>query len=87
MAPLPRLAAPINVSPNAPYYCYIIADLNPQLQRRAKTAGLTPSPEGPVSGFFGYNSNYNAYIEVVSYDKMISDAEKRNTAFFDKLHI
>jgi hypothetical protein len=78
---------PIGVAPNTPYYCYIVADLTPQLQRRAKAAGLTPCPEGPRVGFFGYNPSYNAYVEVVAYDKMISDAEKRNTAFFDKLNI
>lgn len=78
---------PISVSPSPPYYCYIVADLMPQLQKRAKAAGLTPKPEGPMVGFFGYNPSYNAYVEVVSYDKMISDAEKRNTAFFDKLNI
>jgi hypothetical protein len=78
---------PISVTPQSPYYCYIVADLTPQLQKRAKAAGLTPSPEGPLVGFFGFNPSYNAYVEVVSYDKMISDAEKRNTAFFDKLNI
>ena len=78
---------PIGVSANPPYYCYVVADLTAQLQTRAKGFGLTPIPEGPAAGFFGFNPNYNAYIEVISYDKMISHAARRNTAFFDKLNM
>jgi hypothetical protein len=78
---------PISVSPGTPFYCYIVADLTPQLQRRARAASLTPCPEGPALGFLGFNPSFNAYIEVISYDKMISDATKRNTAFFDKLNM
>lgn len=35
--------------------------------------------------FFGYNSPRGAYIEVISYDKLIKDAKKRNQVLFDKL--
>ena len=36
-------------------------------------------------GYYGYNSNFNAYIEVISFDKLIITAKQRNRAFFDKL--
>ena len=31
------------------------------------------------------NNGDSAYIEVISFDKLLSDANKRNQAFFDKL--
>ena len=36
-------------------------------------------------GWFGYNNNYNAYIEVISFDRLVNAAKERNRAFFDKL--
>ncbi len=41
----------------------------------------TPDREG----FFGYNASKGAYIEVISYDKLVRDAKKRNQVLFDKL--
>ena len=38
-------------------------------------------------GFFGHNpdDDYNAYIEIISFERLISSAKERNRAFFDKL--
>ena len=36
-------------------------------------------------GFFGYNPNYKAYIEVISFNQLVKAAKERNRAFFDKL--
>jgi hypothetical protein len=36
-------------------------------------------------GYFGYNPNYKAYIEVISFDQLLNSAKERNRAFFDKL--
>ena len=36
-------------------------------------------------GFFGYKRSFNAYFEVISYSKLVADAEKRNKVFFQKL--
>jgi hypothetical protein len=38
-------------------------------------------------GYFNYIKNYNAYIEVISYQKMLKDAKIRNRILFDKLGI
>ncbi len=32
-----------------------------------------------------FHDKYNAYIEVISYDKLLTDAKKRNNILFDKL--
>lgn len=45
--------------------------------------GLSMTPD--KMGFFGYNNHYSAYIEVISFDKLLLEAEQRNKAFFEKL--
>ncbi|TKB72961.1 MAG: hypothetical protein E8D46_10815 [Nitrospira sp.] len=74
---------PIPIQNNMPFYCYIICDLTPRLKEWARNFNLKPTPDG--LGFFGYNENYGAYCEVVSYSKLIADAQKRNQAFFRKI--
>lgn len=74
---------PIIISQTSRFYCYIIADLTPKLQSICKKASYTPTPDN--LGYFTYNPNYNAYIEVISYDKLMNDAKKRNAILFQQL--
>lgn len=74
---------PLPIPSNMPFYCYIICDLTPRLKEWARTYNLRATPDG--LGFFGYNENYGAYLEVVSYTKLVIDAQKRNLAFFAQL--
>jgi hypothetical protein len=73
----------LNVPPQTPFYAYIICDLTKSLRTRALMAGLTQTPDS--LGFFGYSNNYGTYIEIISFDKLVSDAKKRNAVLFDKL--
>lgn len=73
----------IPISNDIPFTCYIVADITKTLEDQANQYTLTRTPDG--QGFFGFNKNYNAYVEVMSYTKMVSDAKKRNMAFFEKL--
>jgi hypothetical protein len=36
-------------------------------------------------GLFKYHEDFDVFIEILGFDKLISDAEKRNAAFFDIL--
>ncbi len=38
-------------------------------------------------GYFFYNNNYKAYVEIISFDRLVNEAKKRNKAFFDKLDL
>ncbi|MCX6076301.1 MAG: hypothetical protein NTW78_05355 [Campylobacterales bacterium] len=72
--------------PNAnklPGFCYIVADITETLIYRCKMANLTPTHDG--MGYFGFNKEFEAYIEVISFDKLVQSAKERNRAFFDKL--
>ncbi len=68
---------------NIAFYCYVIADITPSLAEMAALAGLTMMQDG--EGYFGYNSTYGAYIEVLSYEKVLKNAKQRNRVLFDKL--
>lgn len=68
---------------NAAFYCYVIADITDSLATDAENAGLNKTPDG--EGYFGYNAPRGAYIEVISYNKLVKDAKKRNQVLFDKL--
>lgn len=68
---------------NTPFYCYIICDLTPRMCEHALNASFIRTADG--LGYFGYNQNRNAYVEALSYTKLLSDATKRNRVLFDKL--
>ena len=68
---------------NTAFFCYVIADLTDSMIMDAENAGLILSADG--EGYFGYNESRKAYIEVISYNKLIRDAKQRNSILFDKL--
>lgn len=70
-------------SDKIPAYCYAICDIVPQLETKLQNMSATPTPDN--LGYYGFNQNLNAYYEVISYKKMLSDAEKRNQILFEKL--
>lgn len=74
---------PIPNAAQLPGFCYVLCDLTDTVRDRCKKHSMTPSHDG--MGFFHYNQNYNAYIEVISFDKLVQAAKERNRAFFDKL--
>ena len=78
-----RPITPSDILKNIPIYCYIISDLTEKMVKFSRNAQLRLTPDG--EGYFGYDLERKAYIEVVSYNKLIDDATKRNQILFDKL--
>jgi hypothetical protein len=76
---------PFRASAATPFYCYIVADITDSLRDQARFASLRRTPDG--LGFFGYNEEIGAYIEVVDFDKLIQDSKKRNRILFEKLNL
>jgi hypothetical protein len=66
------------------FICYVVADFTEKL---IEVVRLSPAnnPTSDGEGFFGYSREHNAYVEVVPYQKVLSDARIRNEAFFSKL--
>jgi hypothetical protein len=73
----------VPVSERVHFYCYIVADKTESLEQQAYKAELEKTPDN--QGFFGYKKHYRAYIEFISYTKLLADAKQRNRVFFDKL--
>ncbi|WP_237076733.1 ATP-binding protein [Mycobacteroides abscessus] len=74
---------PIPPTQDPPAFCYIIADLTDKMIERCEISNLRPTHDG--LGYFGFNDNAKAYIEVMSFDGLVNAATERNRAFFDKL--
>jgi hypothetical protein len=74
---------PIPPSHDQPAFCYVLADLTPTMVSRCEYASLRSTYDG--MGFFGFNEPHKAYIEVMSFDRLVKSATERNRAFFDKL--
>ncbi len=70
-------------SESIPGYCYIVCDLTDSVKARCEFLDLTVTSDH--MGYFGFHKIYKAYIEVISFDKLVHSAKQRNRAFFDKL--
>lgn len=73
----------VPISDGIHFYCYIVADKTEKLEQQAYKAELEKTPDN--QGFFGYKKHYRAYIEFISYTKLLTDAKQRNRVFFDKM--
>lgn len=73
----------IPIGKDIPFHCYIVCDITATLEKWAYDFELTKTSDN--QGFFGYKRQYNAYVEVISYTKMLAEAKKRNAVFFEKL--
>ncbi len=76
----------INVDPNTPFYVYIVCDITPSLERILRNREYIETPD--KLGYFTVKSQYyKAYLEVLPYEKVLNDAQKRNRILFEKLGI
>lgn len=80
-----RGGRPFRVHNTTPFYCYVVCDLTKRLEEQAENAGYTRTPDG--QGFFGYNPSLGVYVEVISFDKLLDDAKKRNRVLFEMLKL
>ena len=51
-------------------------------QTYSKPTKLTASPDS--MGYFDHNESLTTYLEIISFDKLITDAKKRNQLLFEK---
>lgn len=76
----------ILIAPNTPFYGYVICDLTSKVEKWLNDVkDFDPMPDR--LGWFRWFSNINLYIEVLSWDKILKDANMRNKIFFHKLGI
>ena len=73
----------IIVGPSTQFYLYAVCDITPNLRKVADDRDFVETPDG--LGYYRYHDRKRAYMEILSYDKIIQDAMKRNRILFDKL--
>jgi hypothetical protein len=61
----------------------IVADLEPSLRSLARRYDFNETWD--KLGLFKYHEDFDVFIEILGFDKLISNAEKRNAAFFEIL--
>lgn len=76
---------PIRASETTKFYLYAVCDITSSLDRVLERMSYTKTPDN--LGAYFYNKDLHAYVEVISYDKIWNDSEKRNKVLFDKLGI
>lgn len=77
----------ITINKNTQRQIYIIADLETTFESIIKKyfGWLIKSSDG--MGYYGYEPNSRAYVEVITYEKLLKDVRNRNRIFFEKLGI
>ena len=76
----------INISDNTPFYGYVICSLTPKVEEWLEDyKDFKPMPDR--MGWFGRRDKINLYLEILSWDKLLKDADMRNKVFFHKLGI
>ena len=74
---------PIPKSENIPGFCYVLCDITPSIEKRCVIHDAIRTSDG--LGYFFYHKTFGAYVEVMSFDRLVNAAKERNRAFFDKL--
>lgn len=76
----------IIVNATTPFYGYVVCDLTAKVRKWLEfEKDFTPMPDG--LGWFRWFGNNSLYMEVLSWTKILRDAEMRNKIFFNKLGI
>ena len=76
----------IIVNNTTPFYGYVVCDFTPKVKKWLELEQqFTQMPDG--LGWFRWFGNISLYMEVVSWTKLLRDAEMRNKIFFNKLGI
>ena len=77
----------IGANKRTPFYCYIVADITPTLQKIIDFEIFDSTPDG--LGYFKFyeTKTSRAYIEVLPFRKIVKDAKQRNKILFDKLNL
>ncbi len=76
---------PIDVKESTPFHVWVVCDLTKRARDMAEEYGFRDTPDGV--GMFHLHPNFNAYIELIPFEKMVDDAEKRNRILFETLNL
>ena len=72
------------IDESTPFFCYVVCDITPKLKAQLEDYSINQKLPGN-RGYMGFNKDRIAYIEVLEYSKIVSDARLRLEPFFKKL--
>lgn len=76
----------MRIADTTPFYGFVVCDLTPKVKRwLEREKEFRAMPDG--LGWFQWRGNINLYVEVISWDKVLKDAQMRNRILFEKLGI
>jgi hypothetical protein len=73
---------PIPGSESIPGFCYVLCDITSSIKKRCEMHDARLTSDG--LGYFFYHKLFSAYVEVISFDRLVNSARERSRAFFDK---
>lgn len=73
----------ITVPSSSRIFAYVVADLEPTLREVCENHDFHETWDG--LGYFRYHEKRDIFIELSTFDKVVTDAKRRNAAFFDIL--
>lgn len=73
----------LQIAENTPFYGYIVADSDKQIEAWLKREDFTVLPDG--NGWFYSHKGLNLYVEYITWQKLITDAQIRHRKFFELL--
>jgi len=76
---------PLEVNETTRFYCYVVCDITDKIKKFADNGNFA-TLKGE-RGHYLYNQKLNTHIEIIAFDKIISDVKQRHKAFFEKLGI
>lgn len=74
------------IDDQTPFFCYLVCDVTPKLISQLEEYDVFQRLPGG-RGYFGYNKNLKAYMEVLEYAELVKDARLRHEPFFKELGI
>jgi hypothetical protein len=77
----------LKVQESTSFYAYIICEVSESYRQRLTLRNDFQATTDNSGLFRTYGKGYNAYVEFLPFEKILSDARKRNEVFFKKLGI
>lgn len=75
-----------DISDDTRFECVVVCELTEQTRKKLeRSLAQNPTPDG--EGYYGWSREHRATIKVISFKKMLRDAEIRNRAFFERLKL
>jgi len=75
---------PLLVDNSTHYFCYLICDINDKIKKFINRDGGFAAIKNQL-GYYKFNSSMRAHIEILAFDKLVSDVTQRHKIFFSKL--